>query len=289
MGRELNFSERHGYVKISELVQYECMTDGLRTDIFNSIVAYIVIGFCDVEDYNDVPECTLKEAFYAPLYMNSFKRFFKSFYVNILKRRITDIPEYNSIAWKEFEAYFDKAKWHEVYSLVEWFVQKIVRNKEWQEAFHKRINVVLEENYSGYRLLNGLIVPITDAEELSDVQTAMIVDVVSTHLQAALQCLHDKDYRNSVKESISAVEAFVRCKTGKSTLGDALSELEKSDIVIPNVLKQGFQKIYGWTCGEDGIRHAIMDGAQEVTVAEAKFMLVTCSAFINYLKMKGAA
>ena len=209
--------------------------------------------------------------------------------VNILKRRITDIPEYNSIAWKEFEAYFDKAKWHEVYSLVEWFVQKIVRNKEWQEAFHKRINVVLEENYSGYRLLNGLIVPITDAEELSDVQTAMIVDVVSTHLQAALQCLHDKDYRNSVKESISAVEAFVRCKTGKSTLGDALSELEKSGIVVPNVLKQGFQKIYGWTCGEDGIRHAMMDGAQEVTVAEAKFMLVTCSAFINYLKMKGAS
>lgn len=291
MTRKLNFSERYGYSNISTVVQYECMNDELRTALFNSIVSYIVIGFNNPVTREGIPQYTLQEVFYKNQYANEFKKFFKSFYVNILKQKITEIPEYNHSAWEEFETYFNNAEWHEIYSLIEWFAKKIVKETEgWQTAFHKRINSDLEDNLSSYRLLNGLIVPIADEKELTEVQDVITLgNASSKHLQAALQCLHDKDYRNSVKESISAVEAFVRCKTGKSTLGDALSELEKSGIVIPNVLKQGFQKIYGWTCGEDGIRHAIMDGAQEVTVAEAKFMLVTCSAFINYLKMKGAA
>jgi hypothetical protein len=40
--------------------------------------------------------------------------------------------------------------------------------------------------------------------------------------------------------------------------------------------------------GEKGIRHSLLDNASTVTFTDAKFMLVTCSAFVNYVKGKVA-
>jgi len=47
-------------------------------------------------------------------------------------------------------------------------------------------------------------------------------------------------------------------------------------------------KLYGYTSDEDGIRHAILNDP-ELGFAEAKFMVVSCSAFVNYLIAKGEA
>ena len=97
------------------------------------------------------------------------------------------------------------------------------------------------------------------------------------------------DYRNSIKESISAVEAFCREKTGENTLGKALNKLEQNGLETPNVLKQAFEKLYAYTNQPvAGIRHALMDdsGAYTPKAEEALFMLVSCSAFINYLNAK---
>jgi hypothetical protein len=41
-------------------------------------------------------------------------------------------------------------------------------------------------------------------------------------------------------------------------------------------------RLYGWTSDAGGIRHAIKD-ADEVERTDAQFMLVNCSAFVNYL------
>jgi len=53
------------------------------------------------------------------------------------------------------------------------------------------------------------------------------------------------------------------------------------------VLKQALEKLYAYTNDEEGIRHEIMDDAH-VGFEEAKFMLVTCSAFCNYFAGKSA-
>jgi hypothetical protein len=223
---------------------------------------------------------------YLHAYAEKYKSFFRLFYANVLRQKITEIPLDNRSAWGVFENYFDNAEWHEIYSLLEWFVRHFVTEEKLYEKFTENLNGVLEKNLSGYRLVDNLIVQITDETELAEIAEAVQIKQsgVRQQLKAALQQLHDKNYRGSVKESISAVETFVRIKTGKTTLGAALSELEKFS--IPNPLKQGFDKIYGWTCGPDGVRHALMDNAQDVTLAEAKFMLVACSAFLNYLTMK---
>jgi hypothetical protein len=93
----------------------------------------------------------------------------------------------------------------------------------------------------------------------------------------------DPDYRNSIKESISAVESACQTITGerKATLGDALNRIE-THMHLHGALKSGFKKLYGYTSDEDGIRHAILD-EKDISFSDAKYMLVSCSSFTNYL------
>ena len=110
---------------------------------------------------------------------------------------------------------------------------------------------------------------------------------VAAHLQRALELLSDReqpDYRNSIKESISAVESMARVvvENPKATLGDALRVLEKRGTLHP-ALKDGFGKLYGYTSDEQGIRHAMLD-EPSISAADAKFFLLSCTSFANYLK-----
>lgn len=59
----------------------------------------------------------------------------------------------------------------------------------------------------------------------------------------------------------------------------------ENKINIHKALKSGFTAIYGYTSDENGIRHAILD-EPNVDFEDAKYMLVSCSAFINYLIVK---
>ena len=54
---------------------------------------------------------------------------------------------------------------------------------------------------------------------------------------------------------------------------------------IHGALKSAFNKLYGYTSDESGIRHAILDDPN-IGFDEAKFMVVSCSAFVNFLISK---
>ncbi len=112
---------------------------------------------------------------------------------------------------------------------------------------------------------------------------------VSAHIDRALALYADRenpDFRNSIKESISAVEGIARVVSGndKATLGDALKAIEKNG-QLHTALKEGFLKLYGYTSNEQGIRHAMLD-EPNLTQADARYFLVSCSAFVNYLKVQ---
>jgi hypothetical protein len=94
------------------------------------------------------------------------------------------------------------------------------------------------------------------------------------------------DYRNSIKESISAVESLCNLITedNKATLGKALKKLDDK-VALHRCLKNAFDSLYGYTSDADGIRHALLEESN-LEFEDAKFMLVACSAFINYLKAK---
>jgi len=149
---------------------------------------------------------------------------------------------------------------------------------------------VLEREASGYRFIDRLISPITDNVEIEGVDTVLAgpVDPVRTHLRRALELLSDRanpDYRNSIKESISAVESLVGATLGKKgTLGQLIKKMD-AEIGLHPALDKAFSSLYGYTSDKDGIRHAIM-GQQDIGFDEAKFFLVVCSAFANFVRSK---
>lgn len=185
--------------------------------------------------------------------------------------------------------WFFKAEWYEKYDLIE-FLTLLDLNPEMEDQF----NTDLEREMSGYRIIDGYVVQITSEEEIVAIEDALGVssqwEPVHTHLKTALKYFASRenpDYRNSVKEAISAVEALCKIITGDkdSTLGKALGVIEKK-FQIHGALKSAFDKLYGYTSDSGGIRHALLEDSVPVTMEDARFMLISCSAFINYLKTK---
>jgi hypothetical protein len=136
-------------------------------------------------------------------------------------------------------------------------------------------------------------VEITTQEEVDEVDKALQTPIsgVKTHLKTALSPLSSRDkpdYRNSVKESICSVEALARAVADepKATLGKLIKTLEAHDGIHP-ALKKAFSALYGYTSDEGGIRHSLLEESS-ISKAEATFMLISCSAFVNYVLAKCA-
>jgi len=165
--------------------------------------------------------------------------------------------------------------------------------KELGEASYRDLssdfNSVFKKEYVGYRFVNNIIVNITDETEIETINeaTKSPYEAVNSHISKAIALLADRDkpdYENSIKESISAVEAMCVLILGKgATLSAALKQLEKNGLKIHPSMKSAFEKLYGYTSDASGIRHAGDIGGSSSTFEEAKFMLVSCSAFVNYL------
>lgn len=151
-------------------------------------------------------------------------------------------------------------------------------------------NKILARENSAYRFISGKITPITSNDEIEEIEKAVSAPDnyagARTHLQTSLGHLTDRenpDYRNSIKESISAVESLTKKLVGddKATLGQALKILETKHNLHAS-LKSAFMTLYGYTSDAGGIRHALLDNTTAPSKADARFMLICCSAFINF-------
>lgn len=161
-----------------------------------------------------------------------------------------------------------------------------------QESVFEIMNKCFEREYVGYRFIGTIIMPISDSYEKNAIEETLAnkYKLITDHISKANRLLSDRespDYENSIKESISAVEAICEIMTGlkgnDATLGNMLKKLESNGLTIHGALKEAFLKLYGYTSNANGIRHAGDIGGPSSTFEEAKFMLVACCAFINYL------
>ena len=192
--------------------------------------------------------------------------------------------------------------YEEILSLVEYIVKYFLEWKEdqrkngyigyWENSnsYSQEINQLFQKEYVGYRFIDGEITPISDEMEVAEIEQSLDIEFQGcrSHIKKALSFLSDRekpDYKNSIKESISAVESICQIITGdnKATLGQALKDLETKGISIHSALKKSFSSLYGYTSDEGGIRHAEGLFESNVTFEEAKYMLVSCCAFVNYL------
>lgn len=192
------------------------------------------------------------------------------------------IKELNNIA----KSVLTRARYNEVFD----FIQLVCKYCRDNQSLINELNSIFEEEYVGYRFIDGRIVPITDKNEIEAIEEACNNKFEGTraHIKKAVGFLADrehKDYKNCIKESISAVESICSIVVGneKATLGQAIKRLEDSGLVIHTALKNAFSNLYGYTSDEGGVRHANGMFESDVTFEEAKFMLVSCSAFVNYL------
>lgn len=271
------FSERIG-ITAPQALQLEGMTEQLRVGLWNILVSIPL---------NDGR---------SPLSLQPW-RLRANVYFSRLGFRVDSLSDYFRDIKKIRDWFFAAGtQWHSVLD----FVDAIVGSQEYLFAgdrrtmsiFVKVLNNSLQEHNSGYRVLNGQLAPITNTTELSAIDDAAHskrFNGAGNHIEAAIKLLSSRpapDYRNAIKESISAVESAAKVITGlpKATLSDAIKVLKK-DEGLHSALLEGFTKLYSYSSDEGGIRHGMMEDSN-VGFDDAKFMLVICSAFVNYLECK---
>ena len=271
------FADRNNVHPINTTIQYEELDDRSRVALVNIINALYYSVF------DDICEHEKKNVFW------------RTILINVYYQQIDCTPGMSYSEQKMFDIintsiYEDD--YANVLSVVEYMARLLNDNAREQykqfEVFDI-LNRTFEKEFIGYRFVNGYIVQITSEVEISQIEEAIAIrkNKVNEHIEKALLLLSDRekpDYENSIKESISAVEAMCNDIAGKSSsLGDALDRLKKNQIIHPS-LAAAFDKLYGYTCNASGIRHAGQIDGKKSTFEEAKFMLVACSGFVNYLK-----
>jgi len=269
----MKFSERIGITPAETALQVQGMNDALRNSLWNVLDMYIwsMDSFL-YSSHGNQPG------------IDSFSRLLWYFH---FKKPMDSRPSKPREILGAIRTYYFKYQWYEVYNFLE-HVLIFEHDKNLIDA----VNGVLEQELAGYRFIKSAFVPITDEVEVEAIQKALTegpFSGVHAHIRMAMEHLsrhENPDYRNSIKESVSAVESMARVVTGneKATLGDAIALLEKSGR-LHHALKKGFSAFYGYSSDQGGIRHAMLD-EPNLTVTDAKFFLVSCSAFINYLKSK---
>lgn len=278
---DLSFSQRYEYKPVKTVMQVEAIDDELRTSLWNVLDSFY---------WSKGNPGHLLEAESNKLILSLLRTIWSGY----LKLPNDTIGNTWDKPYGQLRAYYFSCAWNEVYDFIE-FIANNGLNKA-DEQFRRECNRVLKREVAGYRFVGDCIVQITAEEEIAEIEQALAskgrLQLVATHLQTALGRMSDRkspDYRNSVKESISAVEALAKLvtKKDKATLPEALKAVTDKKVEVHIALKEAFTKLYGYTSDADGIRHSLMD-EPTLDFEDAKFMLVSCSAFVNYLKVKSS-
>ena len=286
------FSQREG-IKVKNVLQVDSMDNELRTRLWNTFTMFYWEG---VASFTRPP---VHRGYGAMRFPPDKNVLIRQLWHNCLKRPIDTLGDDWSDTRKEMRKHFFTCEWHKVYDFIEFIANnypEIYPHDESRYVNPKFMNAcdsVLKEESSAYRFVGGNITRLTSEEEISEIDQALQIPLktVSIHLERALKLLADRqspDYRNSMKESISAVEAICKliANDPKATLGKALKEIENK-IELHIALKKAFDNLYGYTNEADGIRHNLL-AETKLDFEDAKFMLVTCSGFINYLIAKSS-
>ena len=267
------FSQRKGIKPIKSVIQVE----SIDTDLKNALWSAVVFFYQNNESRT------------VPLLDELMVRFWLHYY----KDAIDSYRNYGRAFQRVKQSFFD-GEWYDAYDILE-FIASNYPDNDSKSEFMDSCNIVLETELSAYRFVGGLITQITSEAEINAIEDALNdtqrIKPVHEHLNTALDYLSDRktpDYRNSIKESISAVESICNLIAGgsKTTLAQALKAIE-SKVQLHPALKKAFENLYGYTSDASGIRHALLT-EPNLDFEDAKFMLVSCSAFINYLISKAA-
>jgi hypothetical protein len=269
------FSEQYGFKKVTDSFQINSINQELSNRLWNTIKIFYIDPI--KTQFGVEENCNIPDGKTFNFIKNIYDGFFKTH----------EEPNINKRALKEnFKQKYFKLKWFEIYDLLE-FISSIFYDESLNKKFRIKINTVLENESSGYRFIDDYITPIIDNVEIKEIEEALECKYsgVKRHLSSSLELLSDRenpDYVNSIKESISAVESILNIlsETTNVALNKSMNNLP---FEMDKNFKAGMVRLYSWTSSADGIRHGVTGEEIQSAFEEAKYMLVSCSAFINYL------
>lgn len=276
------FSERYGYVKVSDVIIRERITPEIQNAICSC--------------YDRLDNIMREQTYDSDSYIQ-LEKYLWVFFLNKREKEFYTYNGYHIVATHFIES---EEEWYKKLDIIEATIKYLYayeRNPMHHpivDEFTRLLNFEFERHKFAYRVIQKEVAEITSENGIAAIETALQTtsNNIRLHLNKALELYQLRptgDYRNAIKESISAVEAYCREKTNEETLGKALNKMEAQGITIPKMLKVAFEKLYAYTNQPDtGIRHALMDDDGKYTPSseEALFMIVSCSSFLNYLKAK---
>lgn len=289
-----SFSDRNKIDSFSDELQMKDFNERTRTRIINFL--YDFLGIKNFEIVDDFPD--FFEYLFCQIYCLEDKN--EDFdnarhYFDLLIRKTIKEAKYNEILdlLTGICLYFKQLSQSEGQMPI--FASNYYDRVNDYANFTEEINKLFREEYVGYTLMDDMMIPITNDAEIESIKKSLELEKpfknVSDHLLKAVKLLSDDkkpDYKNSIKESISSVESMCKIITNdeKSDLGKALNKLKSHGVKIHPALFNAYNALYGYTSDEGGIRHAGGLLEEGVGFEEAQYMLVSCSAFVNYLKGK---
>ena len=268
------FSEKYGYKK-EKTIQYESVSDELKNRIWNLFYQSEIKG-------GGLSSKRLSLA------LNGGQTIEEKI-VDRFGLLINHAGKGQSVEEQLKESLLHFFCWYEVYDFIDIHLSYLEDDE--RDIRIRQYNELLEQEKAGYRIVSGEIAPITNETEIATIEQSAdtAFQSVNQHIQKALSLYADiqsPDYENSIKESISAVEAICCIITGLSganaSLGKVIKKLKDNGVHIHSAMEQAFSSLYGYTSDEDGIRHGGID-FKNAPAEDAKYMLVSCSAFVNYL------
>ena len=279
------FSNRNEIIHFRDVIQTTEFDDISRVSLCNCMYDFMYYTF-EIR-YN--PSCCLHPEQTSSFETDFCKNMIRNVFHEYDEHGYSDAYSWNSIYFS-IKDVIASAPYNEVLDIIE-YICNLLEPCSGTATVYQKFNNLFEQECIGYRFVSKQIVPITDESEAQEIgqdcQTPF--DGARAQLQKALGFLSDRehpDYKNCVKESISAVESVCETIVGSdngATLGKAVKHLEEHGLKIHSSLREGISKLYGYACDQGGVRHGEGEVESTVTFEEAKLMMVTCSAIVNYL------
>ena len=284
MNDDRPFSEREGFVPM-KVCQVGTIDADTRVKIYNEIHDYLHPSYDPYDDDTDRADHRAWDIVYQ-----------RHFWAQFLSKPLDEYMNREGCEDYLRSMLLSDDPWHKVFDFLEYIFKRCtyvyeyegldyIYRKERVDSLIYAINRILKESNVGYRIIDNKFVPISSEQEIQEVEKAYNTAFhgANQHIKKAINFLADRkspDYENSIKESISAVESIAKEITKRKE--KPLNALTQS-LQLHQSFKDGLDKLYNWTSKDGGIRHGISGTPLTPDENTARFMLVVCSSFVNYI------
>ncbi|WP_175550282.1 AbiJ-NTD4 domain-containing protein [Palleronia salina] len=275
----MSFSERFGYAEPKVDLSPKDLPNSLLNGLWDVLRLNL---FSQIADYDFMGQIQG----FAPKFKDRCVRIWFDFY----RESIDEIPPFPDQARDKIRGRFMDRPFPYCYDFLEFAVS--LSPERWRGDLERDLNAVLERERAAFRFIDGLLIQITDDSVLREIEAALTQsgsEGVREHLRRAAQLFSQRpepDYRNSVKESVSSVEAAVQYLLEEKSSGVSKPLRQVVEVLdIHRALADGFEKLYAYTSDDAGIRHGMLE-KKEIYQEDARYMLASCAAFSNYLVAK---